>query len=400
MNHSYKPVIIIVAFNRIHTLKRILNSLNMASYPEGAKLIISIDNNGENQEVASIANKFNWKYGEKEVIYHKERLGLRRHLMVCGDLSYRYGSSIMIEDDMVVSPFFYKFAQEALNYYDNSPEMAGISLYNLPYTEATKLPFIPLNDDSDVYFAQVPCTLCMAFSSDQWDSFKKWFALNPDLNEIKGLPLIVTKYWSQSSWKKYMYGYMVENNKYYIYPQISLTSNFNDRGENMYAKSYAGQVKLQMVPIKFRFKSINDSLNVYDAYSEILPDRLKKLCETLKDYDFEVDLFGQKETLSKEFVVTSKLCKKRIFGYERAMKPAELNIVFNIPGTELSFAKSEDVTFNSQTIEDLIFKSMAVEEFVNNYNYFYTNVFDTKVLFKILLFRIKSKFRNIFKKQI
>ncbi len=80
-------------------------------------------------------------------------------------------------------------------------------------------------------------------------------------------------------------------------------------------------------------------MNVYDAYSEILPDRLKKLCETLKDYDFEVDLFGQKETLSKEFVVTSKHCKKRIFGYERAMKPAELNIVYNIPGTELSFAK-------------------------------------------------------------
>ncbi len=36
----------------------------------------------------------------------------------------------------------------------------------------------------------------------------------------------------------------------FIYPQISLTSNFNDRGENMYAKSYFGQVALQMVPIE------------------------------------------------------------------------------------------------------------------------------------------------------
>ncbi len=42
---------------------------------------------------------------------------------------------------------------------------------------------------------------------------------------------------------------------------------------------------------------------------------------------------------------------------------------------------------------------MAVEEFINNYNYFYTNVFDTKVLFKILKFRIKNKLRIILRKQ-
>jgi len=193
---------------------------------------------------------------------------------------------------------------------------------------------------------------------------------------------------------------MVVSNKYFIYPQISLTSNFNDRGENMYAKSYVGQVGLQMVPIKFKFKSVDESLNVYDAYSEILADRLKILCKTLNDYDFEVDLFGQKESFSKEYVITSKKCKKRIIGFERAMKPAELNVVYNIPGTELSFAKSEDVIFDSKTIDDLIFKTMAVEEFIDIYNYFYTNVFDTKVLFKILKFRLKNKFRNIFKKQI
>lgn len=399
MNYNYSPVIVIVAYNRVHTLQRILSSLNRAVCPQGTKLIISIDNNGESQEVVTIADLYIWKYGEKEVIYQKERLGLRRHLMTCGDNSYYYGSVIVIEDDLVVSPYFYNFAQEVLNYYDNSQEIAGISLYNLPYTEAAKLPFIPLRDDSDVYFAQVPCSLGMVYSSDQWDRFKKWFALNPDLKEIKGLPLIATKYWSESSWKKYMYGYMVANNKYFIYPQISLISNFNDRGENMYAKSYAGQVGLQMVPMKFKFKSINDSLNVYDAYSEILPDRLKRLFETLKDYDFEVDLFGQKETFSKEFVVTSKHCKKRIFGYERAMKPAELNIVYNIPGTELSLARSEDVIFNSKTIEDLIFKSMSVEEFINIHNYFYTNVFDTKVLIKILKFRILKKVRNLFKRK-
>jgi len=397
MNSNFKPVIVIIAFNRVHALKRILNSLDMALCPEGTKLIISIDNDGTNQEVAEIANEYLWRFGEKEVIYRVERLGLRRHIITCGDLVYQYGSTIIIEEDMVVSPFFYKFVQEALDYYKDSQEIAGISLYRLPYTEACKLPFIPLCDESSIFFAQVPVSLGMAYTVSQWDQFKKWLNINPDITHIEGLPLIVKKYWSASSWKKYMYGYMVETNKFFVYPQLSLTSNFNDRGENMYAKSYAGQVGMQMVPIEFKFKSIAESICVYDAYSEILADRLKILCNALNDYDFEVDLFGQKESFSKEYVITSKNCKNSIKGYERAMKPAELNIVYNIPGTELNLTRSEDVIFDSKTIEDLIFKSMDINEFIENYNYYYTNVFDTKILFKILKFRILNKFRNVFK---
>jgi len=154
-----------------------------------------------------------------------------------------------------------------------------------------------------------------------------------------------------------------------------------------------------MVPTETKFKSLGDSVNVYDAYSEILPERLKKLCSMLNEYDFEVDLFGQKELFSKKFVLTSKQCKKKIFGYERSMKPTELNIIYNIPGNELSLARSEDLIFSSKTIEDLIFKSMSIEKFISDHNYYYTNVFDTKMLIKLLKFRIKNKIRIIFRKQ-
>ena len=400
MNLNHNPAIVIVAYNRIHSLQRILNSLNMAKCPEGTKLIISIDNNGENQKVAELADHYVWTHGEKDVIYRKERMGLRNHILSCGDFSYKYKSVIILEDDLIVSPYFYIFAREALQYYNDSTEIAGISLYNLPYTEASKLPFVPLKDDSDVYFMQVPSSLGQVWSVDHWDAFKKWYSSNPDLSAIKGLPTIVTKFWSESSWKKFYYGYMVTNNKYFVYPQLSFTSNFNDRGENMYAKSFSGQVNLQMVLANYRFKSINESVNVYDAYSEILPDRLKKLCETLNDYDLEVDLYGQKEFFSKKFVLTSKYCKEKIKGYERAMKPAELNIIYNIPGNELTLARSQDVIFNSQSIVNLILKTMPIEEFINNHNYYYTNVFDTKVLIKILRFRIKNKLKNILKKLI
>lgn len=397
MNKNFRPVIIIVAYNRTHTLQRILSSLSKAVCPEGTKLIISIDNSGDNQAVAEIADQYKWKLGEKEVIYHKEHMGMRKHYNFCGDLSYQYGSVIMVEDDMVVSPHFYKFARESLNYYQNSDEIAGISLYNLPYAEASKLPFIPLTDDSDIYFLQIPSSLTMTYTVEQWDNFRRWFDLNPDLTKINGLPMIVSKYWSKSSWKKYMYGYMVLKNKFFVYPQISYSSNFNDLGTNMVNKTFVGQVGLQMVYTDIKFKSVEDSVNVYDAYSEIMPGCINDLCHTLTDYNYEVDLYGRKESFVKDFVLTTKSCAKYIMGFERSMKPHELNVIYNIQGKEIFLARKEDVLFYPSNRKHLKY-NRTTQDFINEYTYFYNNVFDTTVLMKIFRFRIKNKIEMIFNK--
>ena len=399
MPNKYQPVIVVVAFNRTQSLKRIFDSLVKAVYTGKTRLIISIDNNGTNQDVVDLANHFSWESGDKEVIYRPEHLGLRKHILTCGDLTYQHGSIIMLEDDLVVSPYFYQYAVEALNFYKDSTEIAGISLYNLPYTEASKLPFLPLKDDSDVYFMQVPSSLGQAWTMEHWDKFKKWFDTNPDLNKIKGLPIIATRYWSASSWKKYFYGYLVDFNKFFVFPQVSLTTNFNDRGENMYAKTYFGQVSLQMRNISYKWKLPGDSINVYDAYSEILPEKLKILCSKLDGYDFETDLFGQKESFSKEFVLTHKPCRNPIFSFERAMKPHELNIIFNIEGSELCLAKREDVLFTEETIKNLLYRTKPVDQFLNDFAYYYTNVFDTKKMMRIVWFNLKNKLRNFKKRE-
>lgn len=394
---NFHPVIVIIAFNRVHTLKRLLSSLDRALIPSETRLIISIDNNGTNQDVVAVADEYVWKHGEKEVIYHTSRMGLRAHIIASGDFGYKYGSFILLEDDLVVSPYFYKFTTIAFDYYHDDTDICGISLYNLPYTEASKLPFIPLDDNSDVYFQQVPCSLGIAMTMNQWDGFKKWFITNPELHTIKGLPIIAWKYWSASSWKKYLYGYMVLKNLFFIYPRVSLTSNFNDRGENMYEKSHLGQVGLQLVDKDYKFKPLKDAINVYDAYSEILPDRLKILCPELIDYDFDIDLYGQKESFSKDFVLTSKHCNKIIKGYERTMKPAELNIVFNIPGDELNLARKEDVVYSIDTVNAIIFRTKPIDEFINDFHYYYINIFDNKKFIKILKIRLLNKIRKSLK---
>lgn len=385
MNIEYKPVIIVVTFNRIKSLQRILKSLSVASYPADTRLIISIDNNGSNEHIANFAEEFEWTAGEKEVIYHDEHLGLRNHILKCGDYAINYGSLIMLEDDLVVSPFFYNYAQEALTYYKGSDNIGGISLYNLPYTEALKQPFIPLKDDSDVYFKQIPSSLGQAWTGEQWKLFKDWYNTKPEIKSNFGLPP-KARNWPDSSWKKYFYGYLVEKNKYFVFPQNSFTTNFNDPGENMIMKTYFGQVRLEISKSTFKFKSLKDSINVYDAYSELLPDRLIKLYPKLKDYDFELDLYNKKDSFSKEYVITSKPCKKYILGFDRAMKPIEMNIINDVSGGKLLLAKQKDILFVSPNMND----------FENEYAYFYKNIFNTSILLKIIINRVKNRITSLF----
>ena len=70
--------IVVVAYNRPKSLSRILSSLENANYPrEPVPLIISIDWAEDNLDVLEIAKDFNWKFGEKKVIYQQMNLGLK-----------------------------------------------------------------------------------------------------------------------------------------------------------------------------------------------------------------------------------------------------------------------------------------------------------------------------------
>ena len=120
--------VIVVGYNRPDSLGRILGSLKLAEYGgEQVPLVISIDHSG-NEEVIRIAEEFSWPYGTKRVIAHKKRLGLRRHIISCGDLTGEYGAVMILEDDLYVSPDFYRYASQTLERYGEDFRIAGISL--------------------------------------------------------------------------------------------------------------------------------------------------------------------------------------------------------------------------------------------------------------------------------
>ena len=149
--------IVVVAYDRLHSLKRITDSLLQAEYPQGAELIISIDR-GDNRQVLEYADSLSWPFGEKRVIYRPENLGLKRHILCCGDLTQDYDGIILLEDDLVVSPDFYRYAQECFGFIQAQDRIAGAALYNHRLSQLTEKIFEPLEDGFDNWYFRYACS--------------------------------------------------------------------------------------------------------------------------------------------------------------------------------------------------------------------------------------------------
>ena len=261
--------ILVIAYNRVESLKRLLYSLNYSHYERNdISLIISIDK-GDNREVVAYANSFEWLHGLKKIIMHKENLGLRKHVLLCGSYLEEYDALIVLEDDIFVAPSFFLFAQSAVDYYHSDPKIAGISLYSFSLNYQTNMPFIPEKKDADVYFMSCAQSWGQVWLKNQWKEFMKWYDEHEKdpWNEAK-LPKVICN-WPKSSWLKYHTRYCIEKEKYFVYPYISYTTNFSDEGTHSKGLNTAYQVPLQQGLLSiFKFVILDNKAVIYDGYFE------------------------------------------------------------------------------------------------------------------------------------
>jgi hypothetical protein len=257
------PAIIVLAYKRHHSLQRLLNSLKEAHYAhDGIPLVISLDK-GASAKVRDIANSYEWVNGPKEIIEHKEKLGTRGHVLFAGDLSQKYGSIIVLEDDLGVSPWFYNYTRQALAFYANDNNIAGISLYGYQVTESNFHPFKPDTKGWDIYLMQFPSSWGQAWTAAQWQGFRSW--LSQPTTKAPELPQFV-KDWSGSSWKREFLTYMLATDKYFVYPKTSLSTNYGDRGVNFSLDIHLYRVPLETREKEYHFGSINEGVTIMNAW--------------------------------------------------------------------------------------------------------------------------------------
>jgi hypothetical protein len=340
--NSNLPTIIAIGHSRPDSLRRLLGSLRKAHYPPGnVRLVISLDNSGM-YGPRQVAEAFDWPFGEKRVIAHEQRLGLRNHVLSCGDLTEEYGDVIALEDDLFVSPFFYEYSTRALAFYADDPLVAGISLYGHQFNQTANLPFLPIdNGDADVYFMQLAASWGQVWSRAHWIGFRHWLEQHgTDISTLDDIPPDVRS-WPESSWLKLYTAYIITLNKFFVYPYRSLSTNFGDPGQHFHIASPRFQVPIQQRSIDYQFISLNDSLAVYDAFSELLPSSIKKLNPRLAQHDFTVNLYGSKDCQSGLQLTRTR--RTGLFNYQLSMKPMELSVIHDVEGEGIALIDSADL---------------------------------------------------------
>lgn len=318
--------IIAVGYNRPDSLHRLIESIVSAEYgSEEIDLIISIDKSSNQDQVVEAVNSTSWRHGEFKLIQHEARMGLRNHILSCGDMVEQYDAIVVLEDDLVVSPFFFDYVKETVSKYSENNNIGGISLYKHETHPGAHRPFIPDYNGFDAYMMQFAQSWGQCWTKSMWLGFKKWYTENEnaDLGRDSALPAYIAS-WNTQSWLKYFMRYLVETNKYFVYPYVSLSTNASDVGEHNTNANNDYQVPLLAGRKSYRLPAFCEAVR-YDVYFErqgiedciFIEYKGKKI----------LDLYGQKKDFSgaKYLISTQSLPYKTERSFQIKFRPHEQN---------------------------------------------------------------------------
>ena len=148
-----KAPIAFFAYNRPEHTRRSLESLAQCGEAAESELFIFCDgpkkpeDEEDVREVRRLVKSRRW-CSKVNIIVRNENMGLA-HSIISGvtDTVNSYGNVIVLEDDLVTSPYFLYYMNKALDFYKDDPAVFSISAYNHP----TELMPFPTDYEFDVY---------------------------------------------------------------------------------------------------------------------------------------------------------------------------------------------------------------------------------------------------------
>lgn len=166
--------IALFCYNRPWHVEQTLNALFNNLYANNSTLYIFCDGAKANASVEQIqkiratrvvAHKKKW-CGEVHVIESDKNKGLANSIISgVTEVVNKYGKVIVLEDDLVTSPFFLKYMNEALEFYKDRPSVMSVSANRPPIDKMaipTKYPF-------DAFVSLRPFSTGWATWKEKWN---------------------------------------------------------------------------------------------------------------------------------------------------------------------------------------------------------------------------------------
>jgi hypothetical protein len=166
--------ITLFTYNRPWHTKQTIEALQKNNLAHKSDLYIFSDgpkNESANEKVQQVRNYIKTIAGFKNltIIERKKNIGLGKSIIIgVTEIINKYEKVIVLEDDVVASPFFLNYMNQALNIYKNNEKIGSINSF-----------FYPIGDNLPESF------LLRKPDSCGWGTWKnRWSLLNPDAQEL------------------------------------------------------------------------------------------------------------------------------------------------------------------------------------------------------------------------
>lgn len=163
------PVILFV-YNRLDHTRNVIDSLSQNTLAKETELYVFSDaaKNPEVtekiNEVRAFINEKSWQEDFKKVtiVEAKQNKGLAESIISgVGSIIEKYEKVIVVEDDLILSPNFLQYMNDALEYYKEVNNIWAISGYSFPMRSLRKY-------DHDVFYSYRGCSWGWATWKDRW----------------------------------------------------------------------------------------------------------------------------------------------------------------------------------------------------------------------------------------
>lgn len=388
--------IVVVCYNRLEGLKRLINSLESADYlgRDDITLVFSVDHNDTN-EVLNYAKEYHWPFGKKVVRTFKEKQGLKNHILQCGDLTNEYDIVALFEDDIFVSNCFFSYAYNAASYYYDEENVAGISLYAYQKNWLDwKQRFEPQKGESDVYFMKIAQSWGQVWTKRQWTSFKNWYINNLNFDNTSiDIPYNIKQWPNESSWLKYYCLYLIRTDKFFVYPYFGFSTNFSDIGNHSSCNVSDYQVELVSNKKTWIFIKFNDNEAI--KYDEYMNRMGIGHVLNIDDNIFTNDLNGvSNKNLYKRYILSMEsLNFKVVSSYQLCLHPIELSVINNIKGSDIFLYDSKYKNNSNNKNDKSYYKRIEYSTRWSGINRYFYNP-STKELLSELRKRVAKRFKK------
>ncbi|XP_062616938.1 uncharacterized protein LOC134278657 [Saccostrea cucullata] len=251
--------IIVVVFNRPHSLKRLLNSLNEAEYFEDKVILdVWIDRSKKDGSIHdgtfSTARKFKFKHGEYRVHNHTKHVGIYGQWI--GTWNPALDSeeiAVILEDDLTVSKHFYRWLKNVHQKYDSMDNLAGYALLGRSMKHGGAAENLRGPDEDVCFLYPILGTWGYSPHRKNWFYFVEWYrkkSTDPSFQPL--IPGIRPTHWWKVSvqrgttdemWSMWHIYHAWNNKLWTLYPNLrnseGLTVNWKEAGLHFNQKQTA-----------------------------------------------------------------------------------------------------------------------------------------------------------------